>query len=1242
MTQSGSHDPQARARQSRRLRVSLLVMAVHGIVFAMLAFAAPDSDKAGVRLWYETVAFLPLQVVAAIALLVAAGREQLATGTRRALRWMAAGFAAVALGTVISIISALLGQRLDYVSWADLVYYQLYPMLMMGTLALPASQRAVSRARLALDTSIVVMAFGVVIVFALVFDAASTRASGLDRAIVALYSTAQLVTLLFVNRAVERAHRTPSRGALNWLFAALVLSVVGDLVFQMMYSTGYRGPNWSRATSIAANLAMIWAAIRFFEDPVPRAGSDAAPVIPFSPLPIIAVTAIALMVLWLWSRGSANGVEPLIAGILALNLALVARDMVSARDAAAVVREDAYRSAEQRLDAMVRHASDSLLLVDASGQLLFASAPAGPLFGTESERLAGQSLLGWVVDRDRRDFEAFLARLVAPSAGPDVHTWRLRRPDGSERTVESAGLDLRHESSVGGLVLNARDTTERARAGEALRASELRYERLVANISDALIVDDVDGRVVYGNDRFLELSGFSRDDLASLTLDRFFAPEYHAEILERHDRRIAGEAVAEEFESEMMRKDGARLWVNVRVSQVVEAGAVVGTQALIRDVSGRKRAEQLLAESERRFRAVFDQSPVVVVLVDVAEQRIAEVNVACERMFGIARDEMIGRRSDEMDLWADPADRVAYLEVFRAHGHLTGREVRLRRRNGNEFTALLSVSNITIGGRWFSLNTLLDISEQKRAERDLGTAVAALTLSVSLLEATLESTADGILVVAHDRTISRFNKRFTDMWRIPADILESRDDAKAIGYVLSQLKDPAGFMRTVEDLYAAPDAESSDTLEFIDGRVFERYSRPQFVNGRSAGRVWSFRDVSARRSAELAQRTLEAHLRQTQKLEAVGTLAGGIAHDFNNILTAIVGCAEIARSDLPADSPVQAELEQILLASERAATLVRQILAFSRPEPGRRSLLRLDGVVRETMALMRSSLPATVEIVMDLPESGPSVSADATQVQQALMNLCTNAWHATTVPGARLTIRQSRVEIGADVIVREGFETSPGPFVKLSVTDNGSGIDPAVLPRIFDPFFSTKARGEGTGLGLAMVRGIMQAHGGGVSVSSTLGVGTTFDLYFPLAHGAATAADDDAPPPRGHGEHILFVDDEAPITTFGARSLERLGYRVTAVGSGAAALDVFRAHASDFAAVITDLTMPQMTGIVLAQRLRAVRPDIPVVICTGYADAETEQRIHALGNSELLPKPPTTRAFAETLSRILRGSSPAT
>ena len=384
------------------------------------------------------------------------------------------------------------------------------------------------------------------------------------------------------------------------------------------------------------------------------------------------------------------------------------------------------------------------------------------------------------------------------------------------------------------------------------------------------------------------------------------------------------------------------------------------------------------------------------------------------------------------------------------------------------------------------------------AQREMREAVQRSATSASLLRATLESTADGILVVDNSGAVVGNNRKFLALWGISDELLATGDDAKLITSVMGQLRDPEGFTAKIRQLWEAPDAVSFDQLEFLDGRVFERYSQPRKVDGVTVGRVWSFRDVTEQRRAETVRRRLEEELFQSQKMESLGRLAGGIAHDFNNMLTAIVSYTELAHQDAADRPEVQESLDEVLRASRRAADLVRQILVFSRTRAGQRVVVDLALVVREALALLQPSLPSQVQMVLEVaPEGGP-VLADPTQVHQVVMNLGLNAGQAMREAGGRLTIRLLPAEVVAGR-APPASGLAPGRYMAMSILDTGQGMDPDTVSRIFEPFFSTKPPGEGSGLGLSVVHSIVRNHEGGIAVESAVGEGSSFTVFLPMA-----------------------------------------------------------------------------------------------------------------------------------------------
>ncbi len=394
----------------------------------------------------------------------------------------------------------------------------------------------------------------------------------------------------------------------------------------------------------------------------------------------------------------------------------------------------------------------------------------------------------------------------------------------------------------------------------------------------------------------------------------------------------------------------------------------------------------------------------------------------------------------------------------------------------------------------------------------------------------------------------------------------------------------------------------------------------------------------SRRRAEEALRETEQHLRQSQKMEAIGILAGGIAHDFNNVLSAIIGYTDLARSKVEPDSPVHRNLMHVLTAARRAAALVRQILTFSRHNQSERKPLDMALVVKEALKLLRPSLPATIEINSEVRTGLGCVEADPTQIHQVLMNLCTNAAYAMRGKHGTLSVALKRAALSQQDAA-SFHSLLPNDYIVLSVTDTGAGMDEQTKQRIFDPFFTTKPQGEGTGMGLAVVHGIVHGHGGEVRVESHPGQGSRFDVYLPVVGAEETTVRPNAKMViRGGTERVLFVDDEELLAHVGRELLEELGYTVTAYTNSREALGAFTKAPDTFDVIVTDLTMPKMTGLQLATHCLAVRADIPIVLCTGNGQETTAVTAHDSGIREYVLKPLSKDALAGVVRRALDGA----
>lgn len=403
-------------------------------------------------------------------------------------------------------------------------------------------------------------------------------------------------------------------------------------------------------------------------------------------------------------------------------------------------------------------------------------------------------------------------------------------------------------------------------------------------------------------------------------------------------------------------------------------------------------------------------------------------------------------------------------------------------------------------------------------------------------------------------------------------------------------------------------------------------------------------DITARREAEAARRTLEEELRQAQKLEAVGTLAGGIAHDFRNILNGIIGYGELLHVELakrPDTSGMVQDVRELLTFAHRGRDLVERILTFSRRGAPKRQPLALQQQVPEVIRLLRATLPSSIDIQVELNETTPTILGDATSVHQVLMNLSTNAAHAMPQRGTlKIALEPFYVR---DSIARANPDMREGPYAMLSVRDSGSGIDPAVIERVFDPFFTTKEPGAGTGLGLAMVHGIMKDHEGAVRISSELQVGTEVRCYFPalmseLREEAVTTIEH--PDDQAHGERVLFVDDEPSLAELGQRRLEMLGYTVVTATSTIKAIELVRADPRAFDLVITDFTMPGHNGVELAAAITRIRADLPVILATGHIDDFPEEVTAAAGIRRVLLKPTSLDDLHRAVIDVLQQRAP--
>lgn len=668
-------------------------------------------------------------------------------------------------------------------------------------------------------------------------------------------------------------------------------------------------------------------------------------------------------------------------------------------------------------------------------------------------------------------------------------------------------------------------------------------------------------------------------------------------------------------------------------------------QRLEAEILERKRVEESLRESEERYRSFITNSlegiyrkvvdppmPLDLPLEDqvawlLENSRVAECNNIYAKMYGYAEScEMVGTKLP--DRWGE--DREPGIEVvrdwIRAYYQFPDYEGMEQTREGMYKWYLKSSFGIMeegcLTGFW---GTQIDITLRKYAE-------ANILRVKEEWEQTFNSITDMIAIVDTDCRVVRVNSAMAERMEIQTD--------EAIGLKCSEYLHGGTPSFPLCPFPDFKEDETQKTVEIHDagrGRDLLVTVTPIFDNRKELmGAVHIAQDITERKRAEEEQKKLEVQLQHTQKLEAIGSLAGGIAHDFNNIIGALTGFTELALDYLEmgdADE-VKENLSEVLKAGKRSRDLVKQILAFSRHGEQKRAPLQVSLVLKEVLALLRAILPATIRITQNIEARDAYVLGDATQVHQVIMNLCTNAFHAMGPKGGRLTILLEKVAVGSREM-RALPELAPGAYIRLTTGDTGHGISGETMEHIFDPFFTTKPKGEGAGLGLTVVHGIVKAHRGAIRVESRQGEGTKIQVYLPVLEAAEAVPGEEKNGVPGGSETILLVDDDGAMVRSSKMRLEMLGYRVTATTSAPEAVELFLENSGGYDLVITDMTMPEMTGADLAHRIRLERPEIPIILCTGFSELLTAERLERLGISEVLMKPFDKKQLANAIREAL-------
>ena len=640
-------------------------------------------------------------------------------------------------------------------------------------------------------------------------------------------------------------------------------------------------------------------------------------------------------------------------------------------------------------------------------------------------------------------------------------------------------------------------------------------------------------------------------------------------------------------------------------------------EALQDEMAERKQGEEALRGASLYTRSLIEASLDPLVTIS-AEGKVTDVNKATELVTGVARDQLIG--SDFSDYFTEPDKaRAGYRQVF-SEGAVRNYPLAIRDTSGHITEVLY---NATVykndnGEAQGIFAAARDITAQKSAEQERLRLIAAI-----------EQSSESIVITDDAGEILYANPAFGHI----NDYLPREALGKNYFDILTGDGRDKGFKKKLADILGKGRIwEDHFTRKKKDGTSYELDVTISPVRERS-GNIINYSIIERDVTHEMI---LEQHLRQQQKIEALGTLAGGIAHDFNNILMPIMINTELSLYDTPEESPISQYLNTVLQAAQRGQELVKQIISFSRQKEQERSPIRITPVIKETLKFLKATAPQNIEIRENFDVESGMIMADPTQIHQVLMNLCSNAVHAMRGKGGVLEVSLADVEVDAHLLA-SNLDLKPGPYLKLMVRDTGHGMDQELIKRIFEPFFTTKKPGEGTGMGLAVVHGIVTRHEGAVITDSELGQGATFQVFFPRMQGHVEQEPLTLDAIPTGDERILLVDDEEVQVRSGRHLLERLGYTVTTTTDSIEALEIFRTQPEAFNIVITDQSMPGLTGIQLAERLMHIRPDIPIILCTGFSEVVDGKEAKAMGIREFMMKPFSARQLAETIRRILGG-----
>jgi PAS domain S-box-containing protein len=840
----------------------------------------------------------------------------------------------------------------------------------------------------------------------------------------------------------------------------------------------------------------------------------------------------------------------------------------------------------------------------------------------EATDAVGRSVFDMVVPEHRAAFKQMHENVI--QGKEQTLQFQVQGLKGSRRWLETYAVPFRNPltKKVEHLAIS-HDITARKESEKQANQLSRQNELILSSAGDGIYGLNLQGQTTFVNPVGAKMLGYTPQELIGVPMhDKMHHTKTDGSPYPREEcpmyAAFRDGAVHHREDEILWRKDGTSFPVEYSSTPIWQDGNLAGAVVTFRDITERKQVEEVIRKGEKKFRAIYEQAPTGIAILDSLTGRFTQLNQKYCDIVGYSHEEMLDRTFQDITHPHDlQADLGQMQQLLAGQVNSFQMEKRYIRKNGEVIWVHLICVPLWLEPTDPRVHIAMveDITHRKRGEEALQESKEWFRLlNEAIPQQVWTAKPDGSLDYVNQRVIEYFGYPFEEM----------------IGQGWQRFLHPDDLPECLERWGKARETNQPYEIEFRLLRGNDQFFRWHLGRAlpifNQEGQVVKWFGTNT----DITQlKELENQVRQSQKMEAIGTLAGGIAHDFYNILMGIVGYTELAQQKAGGNEVVKRYMDEVLVAGQRAKELVQQILAFSRQNEQERKPLELQLVVKEVCQFLRASLPATIDIRQYFTEAPKIILGDPIQMHQVVMNLCANAEHAMRESGGLLELKVEHVAGGPDL--------KGGSFIRLTVRDTGAGMTPAVAQRIFDPFFTTKGVGEGTGMGLAVVHGIVLSHGGVIHVESEPGQGTIFSIDFPEVEAGSIEGEDNPFQPEifmGRG-HILLVEDEEPLARLGKEAMTGLGYEVIVRTSSAEALEDFRADPFRFDVVVTDQTMPNMTGEALAREMLQIRPDMPIILCTGFSHEISLEKAKAMGIRAFLLKPLLIKDLARALREVL-------